>query len=199
MDITANGHGGPATRPSPIIVAHHDGQARPTRPDAGAARRAWPRPSAGGAALSGPPAPHQIIAAYRPLGAEADPALWVEAALHAGATIALPHVTDRASPIRFLTWADGEDLNVGAFGLHQPAPDAPECRPDIILTPLVGFDRRGNRLGQGAGHYDRAFAANPDAWRVGIAWSVQEVEELVPDSWDVPLHAIATESEWIVP
>lgn len=143
--------------------------------------------------------PNQVVAAYRPLGAEADPALWVEAALHAGATIALPHVTDRASPIRFLTWADGEDLSVGAFGLHQPAADAPECRPDIILAPLVGFDRRGNRLGQGAGHYDRAFAANPDAWRVGIAWGVQEVEELVPDSWDVPLHAIATESEWIVP
>lgn len=73
--------------------------------------------------------PQQTIAAYRPLGAEADPALWVEAALHAGATIALPHVTDRASPLRFLTWADGEALTVGAFGLHQPAPDAPNVAP----------------------------------------------------------------------
>ncbi len=143
--------------------------------------------------------PGQTVAAYRPLGAEADPVLWVEAALHAGATIALPHVVDRASPIRFLRWAEGQDLQVGAFGLHQPDPNAPEIAPDIILTPLVGFDRHGNRLGQGAGHYDRAFAAHPGAWRVGIAWAVQEVAALVPDAWDVPLHAIATESEWIVP
>ncbi|MFE8582474.1 5-formyltetrahydrofolate cyclo-ligase [Sphingomonas sp. NCPPB 2930] len=143
--------------------------------------------------------PGLIVAAYRPLGSEADPALWVEAALHAGATIALPHVVDRASPIRFLRWSQGQNLAIGAFGLYQPSPDAPECAPDIIVTPLVGFDRRGNRLGQGAGHYDRAFAAHPDAWRVGIAWSAQEVKGLTPDSWDAPLHAIATESEWIVP
>ncbi len=143
--------------------------------------------------------PRQVVAAYRPIGAEADPALWVEAALHAGATIALPHVVDRASPIRFLTWAEGQDLHIGAFGLHQPDPHGPECAPDIILTPLLGFDRRGNRLGQGAGHYDRAFVAHPGAWRVGIAWGLQEVEALTPDPWDVPLHAIATESEWIVP
>ncbi|MET4896691.1 5-formyltetrahydrofolate cyclo-ligase [Sphingomonadaceae bacterium jetA1] len=143
--------------------------------------------------------PGLTVAAYRPLGAEADPMLWVEAALHAGAALALPHVVDRASPLRFLAWEDGQDLSVGAFGLHQPAPDAPERTPDIILTPLVGFDRRGNRLGQGAGHYDRAFAAHPDAWRVGIAWGIQEVEALTPDPWDVPLHAIATETEWIIP
>lgn len=143
--------------------------------------------------------PGQVVAAYRPLGAEADPALWVEAALHAGARIALPHVVDRANPIRFIPWTLGQELTVGAFGLHQPDPDGPECAPDIILTPLVGFDRRGNRLGQGAGHYDRAFAAHTDAWRVGLAWAVQEVEMPTPDAWDVPLHAIATETEWIVP
>ena len=76
--------------------------------------------------------------------------------------------------------------------------DLAELTPDIVLTPLVGFDRRGTRLGQGAGHYDRAFAAHPAAWRVGIAWSVQEVDALPADAWDVPLHAIATEREWIV-
>ena len=68
-----------------------------------------------------------------------------------------------------------------------------------MLTPLVAFDRRGNRLGQGAGHYDRAFATLPSAWRVGVAWSVQECEELKADTWDIPLHAVVTEKEWIVP
>ncbi len=141
--------------------------------------------------------PRLIVASYRPLGSEADPAPLADAARAAGCALALPHVTTRAAPLRFLAWDPSQPLERGAFGLMQPAVDAPEVSPDIILTPLVGFDDAGNRLGQGAGHYDRAFAAHPDAWRVGIAWSVQRVAALPADPWDVPLHAIATESDWI--
>ncbi|MBI0474635.1 5-formyltetrahydrofolate cyclo-ligase [Sphingomonas sp. MA1305] len=144
-------------------------------------------------------APDVVVATYMPLGSEADPAPLARAAVAASCVLALPHVVDRATPIRFLTWSPGAPLTTGPFGLRQPAATAPEVAPDIILTPLVGFDRRGNRLGQGAGHYDRAFAAYPDAWRIGVAWSMQETDGLVPDPWDVPLHAIVTESEWIVP
>ena len=144
-------------------------------------------------------APRSIVAGYLPVGSEADPAAFVMAARAAGCTIALPHVTTRAAPLRFLVWDDGVPLATGPFGLRQPPADAAEVSPDIILAPLVGFDRRGNRLGQGAGHYDRAFAAHPDAWRIGIAWSIQAVDTLSPDPWDIPLHAIATESDWIVP
>ncbi len=138
-----------------------------------------------------------VIASYVPVGGEPDPAAFVASATAAGCILALPFVVDRSAPIRFLAWR--EPLVAGPFGLRQPAAEAPELAPAIILTPLVGFDRHGNRLGQGAGHYDRAFAQYPDAWRIGIAWSVQEVRMLVPDPWDVPLHAIATETEWIMP
>jgi len=96
-------------------------------------------------------------------------------------------------PIRFLAWQLGEPLVDGPFNLRQPDPASPEVEPDVILTPLVGFDRRLNRLGQGAGHYDRAFARYEAAWRVGVAWSVQEVPAIPADIWDVPLHAIITE------
>ena len=140
-----------------------------------------------------------VIASYIPTAGEADPRLLVAAALAADCRLALPHVVDRATPIRFLCWAGDASLVAGPFGLRQPAADLPELAPDIILTPLVAFDRRGNRLGQGAGHYDRAFAEHPLAWRIGIAWSVQQVDALTPDAWDVPLHAIATEQEWITP
>lgn len=140
-----------------------------------------------------------ILAAYMPVGSEADPAPFVAVARASGCTIALPHVTTRRAPMRFLAWDNTAPLVTGAFGLSQPAADAAEVRPDIVLVPLLGFDRAGNRLGQGAGHYDRALAALPDAWRIGIAWSVQQVDALHPDPWDVPLHAIATESDWIVP
>jgi 5-formyltetrahydrofolate cyclo-ligase len=69
----------------------------------------------------------------------------------------------------------------------------PRCHPDATS----GFDRTGNRIGYGAGHYDRAFAAHPHARRVGIAWSFQQLPQIPVDTWDVPLHAIATDCEWI--
>ena len=137
------------------------------------------------------------VASYVPIGSEADPSPLARAAMEAGCALALPHVTTRAAPIRFLAWETEAELALGPFGLRQPAESAAELRPDVILTPLIGFDRSLNRLGQGAGHYDCAFAAFPGAWRVGVAWSVQEVPMLPLDPWDAPLHAVATEQEWL--
>ena len=143
--------------------------------------------------------PATIVASYIAVGRECDPTRFVDAARAVGCRLALPHVTSRARPMRFLAWRSDAQLVAGPFGLSQPAATQPELAPDIVLTPLLGFDRRGNRLGQGAGYYDRAFAVHPYAWRIGLAWSVQEVEALTPDAWDIPLHAIVTEKEWIEP
>ena len=137
------------------------------------------------------------VASYVATGGEADPSPLARAAADAGCVIALPHVTSREEPLRFLAWEDEAALAAGPFGLMQPDEHAPELRPDIILTPLVGFDAALGRLGQGAGHYDRAFAAFPDAKRIGVAYSMQRVDSLPADPWDVPLHAIVTEHGWI--
>lgn len=137
--------------------------------------------------------PGMVVATYHPVGSEADPAQLAAAAAERGCRLALPHVVDRASPIRFLAWEPGTPLVEGPFNLRQPQADSPEVAPDVILTPLVGFDRRLNRLGQGAGHYDRAFARYEAAWRVGVAWSIQEVPAIPADIWDVPLNAVITE------
>lgn len=136
----------------------------------------------------------RILATYCPVGSEADPALLAATAIEHGCRLALPHIVDRATPIRFLHWEIGEPLETGPFNIRQPRADSPEAAPDMILTPLLGFDARLNRLGQGAGHYDRAFARYPDAWRVGIAWSVQQIPAVPTDIWDVPLHAVITEN-----
>jgi 5-formyltetrahydrofolate cyclo-ligase len=137
------------------------------------------------------------IASYAPVSSEADPAPLALAALEAGCILALPHVTSRAAPLRFLAWHPDHDLAPGPFGLRQPLDHREDLVPDIILAPLLGFDAALNRLGQGAGHYDRAFAAHPTAHRIGVAWSVQQVDALPADPWDVPLHAIITEQRWI--
>ena len=143
--------------------------------------------------------PGLIVAGYRPIGGEADPAPLEEAATAAGCVLALPRVVDRATPMRFLAWSPAWPLETGPLGLRQPPADAPELVPHIVLTPLVAFDRAGGRLGQGAGYYDRAFTLHAGSWRVGVAWSVQEVPRIPVDPWDVPVHAVATEKEWITP
>lgn len=138
------------------------------------------------------------LSAYLPVGPEIDPSPILTAASAAGLTVALPYVSSRDVPMRFLAWRPGDLLRAGPLGLLQPDPaTAPEIAPEVILTPLVGFDRAMARLGQGAGYYDRAFAALPDARRIGLAWSAQEADALPVDPWDVPLHAVATEREWI--
>ena len=143
--------------------------------------------------------PGATVAGYLPIGSEADPAPLVAAARAAGCVLALPHVVRRSEPLRFLAWPPDAALVPGPFGLSQPADTAEALDPDIILTPLVGFDRHGSRLGQGAGYYDRAFARHTRAWRVGVALAIQEVDSIPIDAWDVPLHAIVTEHEWITP
>ncbi len=141
----------------------------------------------------------RIVAAYVAIGGEIDPLDILLVAAGMGIRPALPHVVSREQPMDFRYWIPGEELVAGPMGLTQPAADAPVCEPDLILAPLLGFDRMLNRIGQGAGFYDRAFAAHPAARRIGLAWGVQEVDALPLDPWDVPLHGIATEQEWIAP
>jgi 5-formyltetrahydrofolate cyclo-ligase len=139
----------------------------------------------------------EIVAVYLPIGTEMGTAPIIDALDGLGIQIALPHVTSRTSKLRFLAWRPGQTLAAGPFGLRQPVDQAAALIPDVILTPLLGFDRNGNRIGYGAGHYDRAFAHYPQARRVGIGWSFQQVPQIPVDTWDMPLHAIATEREWI--
>lgn len=140
----------------------------------------------------------ETVAGYVAIGSEADPARLLQQAAAMGCTLALPYVERRSVPMRFLAWQPGEPLLRGQMGLLQPDPaSAAEVKPDLFLAPLVAFDRRLHRLGQGAGYYDRAFARFPDAVRVGIAWSAQEAPQVPDDPWDEPLHAVLTEREWI--
>lgn len=70
---------------------------------------------------------------------------------------------------------------------------------DLVLAPLVAFDRLGGRIGMGGGYYDATFAflASRSRWQrpkmVGVAFSFQEVPYIDPDPWDIPLSAVATE------
>lgn len=112
----------------------------------------------------------------------------------------LPIVTTKKS-LRFARYNWGNDLSYNHYGIAEPA-DTQLFLPrflSIVLTPLVGFDLNGNRLGMGGGYYDRTFgfiARSNSPVRsliVGIAYESQAVAKLPSQSWDVPLDAVVTE------
>ncbi|MDE0946117.1 MAG: 5-formyltetrahydrofolate cyclo-ligase [Sphingobium sp.] len=111
--------------------------------------------------------------------------------------VALPRVLDRLGSMDFLPWTPDAPLIPGPFRTSHPEPGDGPVIPDAIIAPLVGFDRALNRLGQGGGYYDRAFARFPDALRIGLAWSAQELDAVPADPWDLPLDIILTEAELI--
>jgi len=138
----------------------------------------------------------KCVAGYLPTGGEPDVRPLLHWATTTGATLALPQIDSRTRRMRFLRWHPDDPMEAWR-SIPQPCADAPEVVADVILAPLLGFDRALNRLGQGGGFYDRAFAAHPDALKIGIAWSVQEVAHLPTEPHDIKLDAVLTEKEWI--
>jgi 5-formyltetrahydrofolate cyclo-ligase len=142
--------------------------------------------------------PGATVSVYLALKDELDPMPLIAALHERGHDLALPALLDGSS-MRFLAWAPGDPIERGPMRLRQPLSSAPERAPDLIVTPLLGFDREGRRIGYGAGHYDRAFQRFPGAHRIGLTWALQEVDRIPHDPWDVPLHAIVTEREFFAP
>jgi 5-formyltetrahydrofolate cyclo-ligase len=140
----------------------------------------------------------RVIAGYVPIRSECDPSAILERARASGIAVALPAVVDRKS-IAFRLHEAGAALAPSGFGTMAPGADAPSADPDLILVPLVGFDRRGHRLGYGRGYYDRAIASARAKGRrvplVGLAFSVQEVEAIPAEAHDVRLDWVVTEKE----
>jgi 5-formyltetrahydrofolate cyclo-ligase len=139
----------------------------------------------------------QCLAGYLPIRSEVDPGQVLVAAQAAGIDIVLPAVVD-ATTIVFRRWRPGEALIAGRHGTLAPPQSAPVREPDLILVPLVGFDRGGARLGHGLGFYDRALGAIHTRGRrpplVGLAFSVQEVPRIPHEPHDIRLDWIVTET-----
>lgn len=138
------------------------------------------------------------VGGYWPIRSEVDPRSLMEALIARGQDVALsqilhPHLSWRL-------WRPGDVLIKGGFGVREPGPDAPEVFPKALLVPLVAFDRRGGRIGYGKGHFDRAIAAleaQHPVLTIGLAYAVQEIDEVPVESHDRLLDVIITEAELI--
>ena len=94
------------------------------------------------------------MSGFSPLKTEINPLPLMRKLAAAGARLALPVVAGRGKPLIMRSYAFGQALNEGVWGIREPKDDAPEVDPDILIVPLAAFDRRGNRIGYGAGYYD---------------------------------------------
>jgi len=148
--------------------------------------------------LDGPPLPDGPVCGFWPLRDEVDVRPALEALAARGRACALPVVRGRGLPLLFRRWAPGDRLVPrGPFGIAEPGEDAPEVAPRVLLVPLLAFDRRGGRLGYGAGFYDRTLArlrAAGPVLAVGVAMSWQEVASVPCDGLDQRMDRIVTEA-----
>jgi len=111
----------------------------------------------------------------------------------------LPFALDRESPLLFREWSD-EPMSEDAFSMLGPPEEAPVVEPDLLIVPLVAFDRRGGRIGQGGGTYDRTITnlrSRKRVFVIGLAYACQEAEEIPLEPHDQRLDAIVTETEYI--
>lgn len=141
------------------------------------------------------------LSAFRPFDGEPDLRPALNTLSRRGLRIALPVIVGTAAEARlqFRAWHPAMLLEKNHFGIEEPAGDEIVLPQDLdlVLLPLVAWDERGNRLGMGAGYYDRALAAVADCarpLRVGVAYGLQKVDQLPADPWDIRLHQVITEN-----
>jgi 5-formyltetrahydrofolate cyclo-ligase len=147
-----------------------------------------------------PITPGAITSGFMPLKSEINPLPLMQKLAEAGARLALPAIAGRGKPLIMRAWEFGAPLDRGQWGIHEPKPEAPEVEPDILLVPLLAFDRAGYRLGYGAGYYDmtihRLRTLKP-VTAVGIAFAAQEVPKIPTTPRDERLDLVLTEREVI--
>jgi 5-formyltetrahydrofolate cyclo-ligase len=138
-----------------------------------------------------------VVALYYPHGCELSTLELAQRLVLEGRQIALPVVVGEGMPLQFRLWNLNEALEVGAYGLKVPSKAAEVVRPDVLVMPLLAFDKMGGRLGQGGGFYDRTLAAlrvRGQVHAIGYAHSAQEVKACPREVFDETLDAVITQT-----
>ncbi len=147
----------------------------------------------------------QRIASYFPVKGELNPSPILQVAKDQGKTCYLPVLTEDNSSLSFAVYRLGDPLVLNRYKIPEPELNLGNVisplELDLVLVPLVGFDQKGNRLGMGAGYYDRTFSFLLERERptkpylLGLAYEWQLLADFSREAWDVSLDAIATEEK----
>lgn len=139
-----------------------------------------------------------VVAGYWAVGSEMSLEPILNRLDEQGTVCALPVVVGRGELLVFRQWQQGQELASGPLGTFQPVDAAALVIPQLVLTPLLAFDKTGQRLGQGGGFYDRTFEklrSQGDLTAIGIAYAAQQVDHVPHGPTDVKLDAVITEQE----
>jgi 5-formyltetrahydrofolate cyclo-ligase len=132
---------------------------------------------------------------YWPIKSEYDPRFVAHTLREHGTVIGLPVVVAKGRPLIFREWHPGTEMLKGGLGIPYPPASAPDLMPDACVIPPVGFDKRGYRLGYGGGFFDRTLASmSPRPLAIGVAFDYALLETIYPQTYDIALDFIVTES-----
>ncbi len=141
-----------------------------------------------------------VIAAYWPLGHEFDPTGLLEEAHRRKTICALPIVQQGTKILSFHQWAPDTSMKKASFGIMEPQ-NTPALSPDILLVPLLAFDRQGYRLGKGGGYYDATLEymrSQKQILAIGLGYASQAVLFSLPrEPHDQKLDAVLTPQEFL--
>ncbi len=140
------------------------------------------------------------VSGFMPIRSEISPLPLLRRLAAAGAALALPAIAGRGRPLAMRAWSFGEPLVRGQWGIREPPAEAPSVAPDIVIVPLAAFDRRGHRVGYGAGYYDRTIAnlrAQKPIVAIGVGYAMQEIADVPAFEYDQKLDLVLTERETI--
>jgi len=136
----------------------------------------------------------RIVALYWPFRGEPDLRGWAQRVIDRGGTIALPVVVEKRAPLVFRAWKPGDRLEKGVWNIPFPA-DGAVVTPDIVVSPVVGFDGGHYRLGYGGGFYDRTLAAMGRKPAIfGVGYAMQRIPTIYPQPHDIPMDVVLTEA-----
>lgn len=134
------------------------------------------------------------VGLYFPIQGEPDSRDLAAAVIAAGGACALPVVIERNRPLVYRQWVPGERLVPGVWRIPCPAGDRPEVDPAIVLAPVLGFDHRNFRLGNGGGYFDRTLAdRSPRPRAFGVGYERLRIATIYPLPHDIPMDAVVTE------
>lgn len=137
----------------------------------------------------------QTVSGYWPCKGEPDLRPWLTSLGMRCARAALPVIAAKNEALRFRLWRAGDPLERGIWNIPHPT-KGEEVHPDIIIVPLVGFDRAGYRLGYGGGYFDRTLAVAPNRPRIiGVGYGQSGLGTIYPQPHDVPMDVIVTEGD----
>lgn len=137
-----------------------------------------------------------IVSAFHPVRSEIDTRPLLHRLANEGWITCLPVVVGEGLPLKFRTWLHGDEMVMGVMSIHIPHERAVEVEPDVLIVPMLAFDRKGYRLGYGGGFYDRTLdklRAKKKVIAIGAAYAAQEVDHVPHADHDQPLDYVMTE------